>query len=187
MPTPRHNASYLTAASAPAEEEHIAHATCPPEVIRQTQITYSVPSEERPVAGQEHAVAEEIAATGRTTAEEDTQGSGSINAEPFAIERVEESSPKTRTHDEDAFMSTLSPESTHLEAKEHQSSSPTGSATSSVVSSSSASSSFNYDFSNVRVRRRKLISSSIYLLLLLTLWPAFAELHFILFALRQPI
>lgn len=146
MPTPSDNASDLTAASAFAEEEPI-HATCPPEPVRQTQTTYSVASDERPVNTQQHAVTEEIAAT----TEEDTQGSA--NAAPFAIEPVEESPPKTRTCEEDAFIPTLSPESAHLEAKEDQSSSPTGSATSSIVSSSSASSSFNYDFSNVRVRR----------------------------------
>ncbi|CRG85024.1 vesicle-mediated transport protein Vid24 [Talaromyces islandicus] len=150
MPTPSDNASDLIAASALAEEEPIAHATCPPEVIRQTQATYSVASEERPVDGQQHAVAEEIAATGGTTTEEDTQGSG--NAEPIVIEPVDELSPKSLAHEEDAFMTTtLSAESAHLETKEDQSSSPTGSATSSVVSSSSSSSSFNYDFSNVRL------------------------------------
>jgi hypothetical protein len=143
MPTPSDNASDLTAASALAEEEPIAHATCPPEVVRQTT-TYSVASEERQ---QQNAIAEELATT--TTTEEDTQGSG--DAAPFAIQ---ESSPKAKNRDEDAFMTTtLSPESTPLESKEDQSSSPTGSATSSVVSSTSASSSFSYDFSNVRVRR----------------------------------
>ncbi|QKX55977.1 uncharacterized protein TRUGW13939_03076 [Talaromyces rugulosus] len=141
MPTPSDNASVLTAASAIAEEEPIAHATCPPEVVRQTTI-YSVASEERQ---QQNGIAE--LATTTTTTEEDTQGSG--DAAPFAIE---ESSPKTKNRDEDAFMTTtLSPESSPLEAKEDQSSSPTGSATSSVVSSTSASSSLNYDFSNVRL------------------------------------
>lgn len=164
MPTPSDNASDLAAASALAEEEPIAHATCPPEVIRQTTTAYSVASEERPVDGQQqqqqHAVAEEFAAT-----EHDTQGSGD-DAAPFVIEPVADSSPKTKNRDEDAFMTTLSPERVPLETKEDQSSSPTGSATSSVVSSTSASSSFNYDFSHVRVRRvhsiRQLVNYCLY-------------------------
>lgn len=149
MPTPSDNASDLAAASALAEQEPIAHATCPPEVIRQTATTHSVASE-RPVDGQQeqqqHAVAESAAT------EHDTQGSGD-DAAPFAIEPVADSSPKTKNRDEDTFMTTLSPESAPLKTKEDQSSSPAGSATSSVVSSTSASSSYNYDFSNVRVCR----------------------------------
>lgn len=144
MPTPSANTPPPTASA--FVEDAIAHTTCPPEIIRESE--FSVNSQQRSAGdgdddAMQHATVSAVV--------ESTLNDPVDDATSLIVETTSESSLKRREiEEEDTVMDSPSPVSSSAESKDDQASTA-ASQTTSVASTSTSSSSRSSEFSNVRL------------------------------------